>query len=126
MSIKIINDLSNVITDDRNNNYANFEIINNDYGVYIFKEKDTSKILYIGEAKRQTLKERIIQNFKENDTGGTFRKNYIERENTNFNDFKNLIKTTEIITIVCPKNIIISALEAILINVLKPNYNKDT
>ena len=42
------------------------------------------------------------------------------------NDFKNLIKTTEIIMIVCPKNIIISALEAILINVLKPKYNKDT
>jgi len=125
MSIKIINNLSNVITDDRNNNYENFEIINNDYGVYIFKEKDTNKILYIGEAKKQTLKDRIIQNFKENDTGGTFRKNYIEQENANFNDFKNLIKTTEIITIVCPKNIIISALEAILINVLKPNYNKD-
>jgi len=126
MSIKIINDLSNIITDDRNNNYENFEIINVDYGVYIFKEKGTSKILYIGEAKKQTLKKRIIQNFKESDTDGTFRKNYMEQESANFNDFKNLIKTTEIIMIVCPKNIIISALEAILINVLKPKYNKDT
>ena len=123
MSIKIIKDLSDVIKDEEHNNYSNFKAINNEYGVYIFQNKNSNEILYIGQAKKQTLKERIIQNFKQKDNGGTFRKNYIKKENSNFSSFKDLIKSSEVIVIACPQNIIITALEAILINILKPKYN---
>ena len=63
MSIKIINDLSKIIIENQNNNYSTFENIKSDYGVYIFQNKTSSTVLYIGEATKQTLKNRIKQNF---------------------------------------------------------------
>ncbi|MDK2040782.1 hypothetical protein [Aliarcobacter butzleri] len=60
MSIKILDDLSTVITDKGNNNYSNLEAIKDSYGVYIFQNKLSDEIIYIGEAKKQTLKERVV------------------------------------------------------------------
>ena len=126
MTIKVIDDLSMIITDKKNdNNYSKFEVIENSHGVYIFQKKDSEEIIYIGEAKEQTLKNRIIQNFKAKDTGGTFKKTYEKENECNFEKFSNYIKELRIIVIECPPNIIIRALESILINVLSPKYNKD-
>lgn len=126
MSIKILDDLSTVITDKGNNNYSNLEAIKDSYGVYIFQNKLSYEIIYIGEAKKQTLKEQVVQNFTKSDSGGTFRDNYIEEKDCNFKEFSDYIKEMRIIVIECPQNIIILARESILINVLKPKYNKDS
>ncbi len=53
MSIKILDDLSTVITDKGNNNYSNLEAIKDSYGVYIFQNKLSDEIIYIGEAKNK-------------------------------------------------------------------------
>ena len=126
MTIKIFDDLSSIIKDEKNNDYSVFDKIKDTYGTYIFQNKTSENILYIGEAKEQTLKDRVCQNFTENDTGGTFRKNYMEKENLDFKSFSKDIIGIKLIIIECPKNIIISALEAILINSLSPIYNKET
>ena len=127
MSILIINDLSNIIINgQKKNSYSNLNNITNLYGVYIFQNKLTNEILYVGKAEKQTLKERVRQHFVESDTGGTFKSNYINIEKSSFDDYSNFIKNVQIIAIACQKNnFLISKLESILINVLKPKYNKN-
>ncbi len=125
MPIKIINDLSKIITIEGNSDYSVFNIINNDYGVYIFMDKVSGKVYYIGEAKQQTLRDRIQQYFTKCNSGGTFRKNYMSKNDCDFSSYVSFIKKNKIIFITTSPSILISALEAILIHVLKPEYNID-
>lgn len=127
MSIKIINSLTNVWNQGfSTNNYSCLDCVVGKYGVYVFRDSTNGNSLYIGEAREQDLKTRIKQNFTEKDTGGTFRTNYMEDENVCFEEFKSFIKNKQIIIFTSEQNIIIRALESILIHTLKPKYNKDT
>ncbi|NOQ30583.1 MAG: hypothetical protein GQ570_05610 [Helicobacteraceae bacterium] len=92
MSIIIVDNLSKIITIDENNDYSVFDIINDKYGVYIFIDKVSGKVYYIGEAKQQSLKERIQQYFTKSNSGGTFRKNYISQNNCDFLTYASFIK----------------------------------
>ena len=126
MTIKIISDLSNVINSDseKDNNYSIFESVKDSYGVYIFQDKKSNEILYVGAARKQTVKDRVIQNFTEKDTGGTFRKNYMEENKLSFEEFSNNMKEFKVIVIECPNDTtIISSLKEILISVLNPKNN---
>ncbi len=109
------------------NNYSIFRPIRNRYGVYIFQDNSSNRILYIGEAPKQDLKERITQNYTPNDSGGTFRDNWCEMENQDFDDFKEALRGWRIITMSAASGSggdWIHALEAVLIGFLRPRYNK--
>ena len=112
-----------------NNKYNCFENIIKKNGVYVFQHKITNEVLYIGEAYKQDLKKRIVQNFTEHNTGGTFRKNYCFLNKKNFSDFKQLISESnlQIISInnINGSKVLIHAMEAILISLLQPKYNLD-
>ena len=113
------------------NKYSTFESIKNRYGVYIFE--DDNGILYIGEAHRQNLKKRIVQNYQ-NGTGATFRNNWCRKERcgdgkTICSEFKDALKGGQwkITTMSIDSNERadwIHALEAVLISLLQPKYNK--
>lgn len=65
------------------------------------------------------------RNYTERDTGGTFRKNYCEMENKTFQDFKNLVRASKIKCVIFKESsALIGALEAIIISVLHPKYNR--
>lgn len=126
LSIIVKTSLSGVFSDGRND-YSIFNEFEGKHGVYIFKSREGG-ILYVGEARKQDLKKRITQNFKESDTGGTFRKNYIASEDGGFDEFKELVGEGEIFFVVAPdgmSGMIIRALESLLIHFFKPKYNID-
>ena len=106
-----------------NKKYACLKKIHNAHGIYIFHNK--SAIYYIGKSSRQGIKKRVIQNFRENDTGGTFRKNYCDIENAGFHSFKNLLADCTLLTIVFSDEYkkIIDCVEQTLINTFQPIYN---
>ena len=113
-----------------NNEYSIFESIENRYGVYIFE--DNNGILYIGESHDQNLKARIIQNYQ-NGTGATFRNNWCRKEGcgngkTICSEFENALKGQWKITTMSidssERADWIHALEAVLIVLLQPKYNK--
>ena len=108
------------------NDYACFKDLIGKYGVYVFQDKTTNEVLYVGEAYKQDLKTRVKQNYTENDTGGTFRRNFCDVEHKSFHDFKNLLSGSSLkaISIVTSSMVLIGAIEAILIAALKPKYNK--
>ena len=108
-----------------NNNYSCFDSLDDRYGVYVFQEKNTGEVLYIGQAYQQDLKMRISQNYTENDTGGTFRKNWCSDNNAHFYDFKNALNYWVIKTILIPvvSKDSIREIEACLIKILNPKYN---
>ena len=110
----------------RRNDYSYFQSLIGRFGVYIVQEKRTGKVLYVGEAHAQDLKERITQNYTAKDTGGTFRDNWCDTENQSFIQFKAALKnwTIKIISIDTDSKDLIRAIEAILISAIKPQYNK--
>ena len=86
-------------------------------------------ILYVGEAYKQDLKDRITQNYTPGDSGGDFRDNWREMEHQCFEAFKTALGGWRIITISVSDNSRslrnwIHALEAVLIGLLQPRYNK--
>jgi len=111
---------------DGANDYSCFGEMIGKFGVYVFQEKATNQVLYVGEAYKQDLKTRVTQNYTEKDTGGTFRKNYCEAEGKSFQDFKELLSGSSIkaIAIGTESKVLIGAIEAILISALNPKYNK--
>jgi excinuclease UvrABC nuclease subunit len=126
LTIEIIESLEKIWPDNSGtNDYSCLTCVQNKYGVYIFRDPNNGSIFYIGEAHEQDIKTRVKQNFTENDTGGTFRKNYMEKEGISFDEFKSAVKNKHLICITLDKSILIKALESLLINVLKPTYNKD-
>lgn len=125
MSIVIIDNLESMWIDSRPNNYSCLDDLDKYYGVYVFRDADKGDILYVGEAREQDLKTRIKQNFNEKDSGGTFKKNYIEKEKADFEGFKSFIKNKQLIGFSMDKSMLIRALESIFICTLKPKYNKD-
>ncbi|PCI02227.1 MAG: hypothetical protein COB79_02645 [Zetaproteobacteria bacterium] len=106
------------------NDYTCLDSLKNKYGVYIFKNLARKEVLYIGEARSQTLKDRITQNFTEKDTGGTFRNSFMTQKK-NFGDFKSLLENTQLIAITMEPNMLIRALESVLIHTQNPTYNTD-
>lgn len=107
------------------NDYSCFQMLKERYGIYVFLEKTTGEIMYIGEAHSQDLKTRICQNYTEKNTGGTFRINWCDKNNT-FQEFKEFLSKCElkIISIDTESKDLIRALEAILISALRPLFNK--
>lgn len=108
------------------NDYSYFQSLISRFGVYVFQEKQTGKVLYVGEAHAQDLKKRITQNYTEKDTGGTFRDNWCAAESQGFTQFKAALNnwTIKIISIDTESKDLIRAIEAVLITALKPQYNK--
>lgn len=108
------------------NDYSYFKSLTNCFGVYVVQEKQTSIVLYIGEAHAQDLKERITQNYTKSDSGGTFRENWCNYEGKDFIQFKSALNNwvIKIISIDTESKDLIRAIEAILITALKPKYNK--
>ncbi|WP_339021732.1 GIY-YIG nuclease family protein [Aeromonas salmonicida] len=108
------------------NDYSCLQEMAGKFGVYVFQSKSTNDVLYVGEAHKQDLKTRIKQNYTENDTGGTFRKNFCETEGKSFEEFKALLTDSNIkaISIETKSKILIIGIEAILISALNPKYNK--
>lgn len=111
---------------DGENDYSCFKEMIEKFGVYVFQDKGTRQVLYVGEAYKQDLKMRITQNYTEKDTGGTFRKNYCETDGKSFDEFKCLLSGSSVkaLSIETDSKILIGAIEAILICALKPKYNK--
>jgi hypothetical protein len=109
------------------NDYLCFEKLVGRYGVYVFQHKETQEVFYIGEAHTQDLKTRITQNYRVGDTGGTFRIDWLKKEEKNLSDFKIFLSDCEIktISINTESKKLISAIESILIASLNPKYNKD-
>ena len=68
-------------TNGGNNDYEIFNDIIGCRGVYIFQDRCSNAILYIGEAYKKDLKDRITQNYTSGDSGGDFRDNWCEMEN---------------------------------------------
>lgn len=108
------------------NDYSCFDKLSKRYGVYVFQSNASPEVLYVGQAIKQDLKVRICQNYTENDTGGTFRRNFCSAENKSFADFKTLLSHSSLkaISIATDSRTLITAVEAILIAALKPKYNK--
>ena len=109
------------------NDYAIFADIISRYGVYIFQDRSNNEILYVGEAYRQDLKERITQNYMEGDNSGGFRKNWCEMNNQDFDAFKTAMRGWRITTMSVASRSYgnwIHALEAVLIGLLQPRYNR--
>ncbi len=117
--------MKNIWPEAGKNNYSCLDMLTNKFGVYIFRDFAKGAILYIGEARGQDLRTRIKQNLTESDSGATFRKNYMETENANFEKYKSFIKDKQIICFNLEKNLLIHTVESILIYTLKPKYNKD-
>jgi len=127
LTIAIVESLGGIWSNDSEiNDYSCLGSVREKFGVYIFRDKNNGSILCVGEAREQDIKTRVKQNFTENDTGGTFRKNYMEIESVNFDGFKSFIKDKQVICITLEKSMLIRALESLLINILEPRYNKDT
>ncbi|MCS3790591.1 GIY-YIG nuclease family protein [Aeromonas hydrophila] len=126
MSIITNCSLNKIWTTEGSNNYADFINVEDKHGVYIFRDKNNIT-LYVGEARKQDLKTRVTQNFSENNSGGTFRKNFMSDKDVDFDGFKKEMMSASLIFIVTENNdMLIRALEALLILVLKPKHNKDT
>lgn len=53
-----------------NNDYKALSVVRGKTGVYLFLSEDKKEVLYVGEAHKQTLEERIKQHFKDKDSGG--------------------------------------------------------
>jgi excinuclease UvrABC nuclease subunit len=124
--VQVFKNLSNPFTNGGHNNYSCFDSITDSFGVYVVQEKENGKVLYVGEAHKQDLKTRITQNYTESDTGGTFRKNWCDDNNKDFNHFKNALNSWDIkiISIDTKLRQLIITIEMILITVLKPKYNR--
>lgn len=126
MSIITNCSLNKIWATEGSNNYADFINVEDKHGVYIFRDKNNIT-LYVGEARKQDLKTRVTQNFSENNSGGTFRKNFMSDKDVDFDGFKKEMMSASLIFIVTENNdMLIRALEALLILVLKPKHNKDT
>jgi predicted GIY-YIG superfamily endonuclease len=106
--------------------YACFNEMIGKFDVYVFQNKTTNQVLYVGQAYKQNLKDRITQHYTKNDSGGTFRKNFCDTEEKSFQDFQILLNKSSIKAIAIDKEseILIDAIKSILISVLKPKYNK--
>ncbi|MEX8505945.1 hypothetical protein [Leptothrix ochracea] len=124
--VQVFSNLSAPFSNGQQNNYSCFNSITDSFGVYVVQVKGTGEVLYVGEAHQQDLKTRITQNYTENDTGGTFRKNWCNDNSQNFNQFKTSLSNWDIkiISIDTELRRLIIAVEAILIAVLKPKHNK--
>lgn len=126
MKIILKSSLGEIWANSRDNNYTCFADVKGKYGVYIFRDKN-GQALYVGEARKQDLKTRVKQNFSEKDSGGTFRKNYMSKNSINFDNFKRKMESVDLVFIIFEKSdMLIRALESLLILALKPKYNKDT
>ena len=121
-----IDSLEDIFNEEGRNNYQALDIIRDKRGGYIFQNKTSHEILYIGQAFTQDLKTRITQNFTEGNTGGCFKDNFLEENQNDFNGFKTLIRESRIncITIGTDQKTLLTAIESILIAMLKPKYNK--
>lgn len=59
--------------------YDCFKPVENQKGVYVFQEKNTREVLYVGKAGfegNQSLEERVQQHYHKKDEGANFRRNW--------------------------------------------------
>ena len=120
-----IDELGRPFVDGGQNAFGIFGDIADRYGVYIFVD-ESGGVLYVGKAHRQTLKDRITQNYTELDTGGTFKDNWCMHENRSFSEFKETLATWKVVTISSQTRDAewIGPLEEKLIQALRPQYNR--
>lgn len=65
--------------------YKCFDSVDDQKGVYVFQEKDTKEVLYVGrggfggEDSKRSLKDRVQQHYRRGDTGANFRINWAEK-----------------------------------------------
>lgn len=110
---------------DKKNDFTCFNQLVGKRGVYVFTDNLTNEILYVGEAHKQDLKNRIAQNYTELDTGGSFRDKYIQQEKASYLDFKKFLQQCRINFIFLnnsSEKSIRDAEEQTII-MLKPKYN---
>lgn len=110
----------------------------NRFGVYIFAEGTC--VSYVGMCgvklgQKQDLKERIGQYFDEKDTGATFLKNWMPKNNPSHEDFKKYVAECNLVTLSTEETNedgqkqlfgnagIIGVMETFLIHELEPIYN---
>ena len=112
-------------SETNNNNYEIFKDIDKRYGVYIFVD-ESGRALYVGEAYDRSLKERITQNYRPKDSGGTFRKNWRKKNKKDFSKFKKELCKWKLMTISTSnqEKHWIHIFEKALIVFLAPEYNK--
>lgn len=126
MSIIMKNSLREIWPEGGASDYSFLDDVKNKHGVYIF-QNENGQVLYVGEARKQDIKTRVTQNFSEKDSGGTFRKNYMSNESLSFDEFIKAMKSARLTLITSEQSdMLIRALESLLILILKPKYNKDT
>lgn len=128
-TVIIIDNLAEPFSDGGLNSYKIFDPISNRYGIYMFFERESGRVLYVGEAYHQDLKYRITQNYTKKNTGGTFRKNWCETEGKEFNEFKGKLFDWKILAICRETNTEearnwIHACEITQIGLCTPLYNK--
>ena len=123
-----------------------FDEFYGDYGVYVFQDKCTEDVLYVGESHYRNQKEdglgvRISQNYTHTNTGGNFRINWCRENcelqckngkqcsshcNPSFMDFKRLVMESRLIVFSFGQGENtqeIRGLESALIRRLEPTYN---
>lgn len=104
--------------DDGDNVYREcFDEFYGDYGIYVFQDKRTGDVLYVGEShyrnqERDGLGVRISQHYTHTNTGGNFRINWCRvncnlpcsdgdqcssRCNPSFKEFKRLVRNSRLI-----------------------------
>ena len=122
---------------------SRFDRVRNRHGLYIFASKDETCVFYVGMSgiktdQEQDLRKRISQYFKNkrDKKGNKFAKNWMEKENLCYRDYKNFIDGCKLATLsteipsdptqqkkLVGETGIISAMEKFLIYELKPFYN---
>ena len=123
--ISCISDLSKPFqSEGGDDKYDIFNVIDHRYGVYIFVD-ESGAVLYVGEAHKQSLRERIAQNYRPGDCGATFRQNWCGK-NKSFEEFKKALGRWRLVTVsTSEKNDDwIKPLESELVKLFRPRHNK--
>lgn len=119
---------------------SDLDRLRNRFGVYIFAKE--TRVSYVGMCGRdpgqeQDLRERIGQYFGEKDTGGTFPKNWMAKNNQPHEAFRKYLAGRSLVTLSTEETNedrqkqlfsdtgIIGAMKTFLIRELKPIYNLD-
>ena len=129
-----IEDAGEPIRNGENNDYGAFKTLKDKNGIYIFFNRSTKEVLYVGESHTNRLGDRIEQHYTKGDTGGNFYKNYCTKQGVStrsdraFERFKSLLRCTSIFVILPDgkggdEKHRVKAIEIDLIRHLAPKYN---
>lgn len=111
------------INSNKSNNLKTLDCI---YGVYVFYTE--KEIQYIGCCASQSLKTRVSQHLSRKDSGGTFRLNYYDENDTkDYNVFLNFVDSCKLVVYFCNQSSkYINAVEGTLLSLYPTVYNRKT